>query len=44
MTVLSAVALVSTLFIDEFDMNTEMDNERSFENKEKVEDVEKEGH
>jgi hypothetical protein len=42
MTVLSAVALFSTLFIDEFDLNTEMDNDRGFKDKDKVKDSEKE--
>jgi MFS family permease len=44
MTVLAAVSLIAILFIDEFDMNTEMDNERGFKDKDKVKDVEKEEH
>jgi hypothetical protein len=44
MLVLSAVSLFATLFIDEFDMNTELDTERGFKDKDKLKDVEKEEH
>jgi hypothetical protein len=44
MLALSAVSLLATLFIDEFDLNTEMDTERGFKDKDKVKDVEKEEH
>jgi len=44
MTVFSAVALFATLFIHEYDLNTAMDNERGFKDKDKVKDVEKEDH
>jgi hypothetical protein len=43
-TVLSALALISTLFIDEFNMDTEMDTERGFKDKDKVKDLEREQH
>lgn len=43
-TVFSAIALIATLFIHEYDMNTAMDTERSFKDKDKVQDVEKEEH
>ncbi|KAF2030060.1 MFS general substrate transporter [Setomelanomma holmii] len=44
MTVLAAVSLIATLFIDEYDMNTVMDTEMGFKDKDKVKDVEKEEH
>jgi predicted MFS family arabinose efflux permease len=44
MTVLAVVALVANLFLDEYDMNTELDTERGFKEKEKVRDPEKEEH
>jgi hypothetical protein len=44
MTVFSAVALFATLFIHEYSMDTAMDNERGFVDKNKVKDVEKEEH
>ncbi|KAF1912620.1 major facilitator superfamily domain-containing protein [Ampelomyces quisqualis] len=44
MTVLSAMSFFITLFIDEFDMNTEMDNERGFKDKDKMKDLDKQQH
>ncbi|KAH7086715.1 major facilitator superfamily domain-containing protein [Paraphoma chrysanthemicola] len=44
MTVLSAVSLIATLFIHEYDMNTAMDTEMGFKDKDKVKDLEKEQH
>lgn len=41
MTVFSAVSLVATLFIDEYNMDTEMDHEMGFRDKDKVGDAEK---
>jgi MFS family permease len=41
-TVLGAVSLMATLFIDEFNMDTEMNDEMGFKDKDKVQDVEKE--
>ncbi|KAF2831146.1 MFS general substrate transporter [Ophiobolus disseminans] len=44
MTVFSAISLIVTLFIDEYDLNTAMDNERGFKDKDKIKDAEKEEH
>jgi MFS family permease len=44
MTVLSALALFATLFIDEYSMDTALETEMGFKDKDKVKDVEKEGH
>ncbi|OAL07683.1 MFS general substrate transporter [Phaeosphaeriaceae sp. SRC1lsM3a] len=43
-TVLAGVSLVATLFIDEFNMDTEMETEMGFKDKDKVKDAEKEAH
>jgi MFS family permease len=43
-TVLGAISLFATLFIDEFNMDTEMNDEMGFKDKDKVKDVEKEEH
>ncbi|KAH7408154.1 major facilitator superfamily domain-containing protein [Phaeosphaeria sp. MPI-PUGE-AT-0046c] len=43
-TVFAGVSLIATLFIDEFDMDTEMETEMGFKDKDKVKDAEKETH
>jgi hypothetical protein len=42
MTVLSALALFATMFIDEYSMDTALETEMGFKDKDKVKDIEKE--
>lgn len=43
-TVLAGVSLIATLFIDEFGMDTEMETEMGFKDKDKIKGAEKEAH